>query len=146
MQRFFTLEQAQNALPGVESLIRQAIALKADYDSADAELRNIMHAITIAGGSQVDRESVLNLRTRRDSSLQLLKDTLERIQESGCLVKDLDTGLLDFPTLYRGTEVYLCWKLGEDRIRYWHAVADGFRGRKPIDEDFLANHTGDRVA
>jgi hypothetical protein len=56
------------------------------------------------------------------------------------VVKDLDTGLLDFPTLYQGREVYLCWRLGESQINYWHGVDEGFAGRKAIDDDFLANH------
>jgi hypothetical protein len=58
-------------------------------------------------------------------------------------VKDLDTGLVDFPTMYRGVEVCLCWKLGEGAIGYWHGVDEGFRGRKPIDQDFRDQHRGD---
>ena len=59
------------------------------------------------------------------------------------MVKDLDVGLIDFPTLYRGEEVYLCWKLGETGIQYWHGIDEGFRGRKKIDRDFLDNHKGE---
>jgi hypothetical protein len=51
---------------------------------------------------------------------------------------------VDFPTLFRGVEVYLCWKLGESGIEFWHGVDEGFRGRKPIDQDFLDHHEGDR--
>ena len=60
-------------------------------------------------------------------------------------MKDLDTGLVDFPTLFRGQEVYLCWKLGEPSIEYWHSVDQGFRGRKPIDRDFRDHLEGDRT-
>ena len=59
------------------------------------------------------------------------------------LVKDLDSGLIDFPTLFRGDEVYLCWKLGESGIGFWHKIEDGFPGRKPIDQDFKDNHRGE---
>ena len=62
-----------------------------------------------------------------------VKQAVEKVQEFGCLVKDLDIGLIDFPTLLKGEEVYLCWKLGEAGIRFWHGVQEGFRGRKPID-------------
>jgi len=65
------------------------------------------------------------------------------VQEIGCLIKDIDVGLVDFPTSLRGVEVYLCWKLGESGISFWHGVDEGFRGRKPIDKDFLDNHQGD---
>jgi hypothetical protein len=51
--------------------------------------------------------------------------------------------LIDFPALYQGREVLLCWKLGEDRIAFWHGVDEGFRGRKPIDDEFRENHRGD---
>jgi hypothetical protein len=59
-------------------------------------------------------------------------------------VKDLELGLLDFPTLYRGKEVCLCWRLGEPEIAFWHEVDEGYKGRKPIDQAFLENHRGDR--
>lgn len=95
------------------------------------------------GGVMVDRAGFLDRQRRRDSSAQQLNTAIENIQEYGCLVKDLDIGLLDFPTLLNGQEVYLCWKLGENGIHFWHAVEDGFRGRKPIDQDFLDQHHGD---
>jgi hypothetical protein len=70
---------------------------------------------------------------------------VEEVQEMGCLVKDLDMGLVDFPTTFRGEEVYLCWKLGEEEIAFWHGVDEGFRGRKAIDRDFRAHHQGDQT-
>jgi hypothetical protein len=60
-------------------------------------------------------------------------EAVNKIQETGCVVKDLDTGLIDFPSLLDGQEVYLCWKVGEDRIEYWHGLHEGFAGRKPLD-------------
>ena len=61
---------------------------------------------------------------------------LEQINALGVLVKDLDTGLIDFPTLRDGHEVYLCWKLGEgERIQWWHEIEDGFAGRQPLDPE-----------
>ena len=96
--------------------------------------------IRISGGMRVDREGHLAARTRRDSSAAGLKEALERVEQAGALVKDLDIGLIDFLTLYRGREVCLCWKLGEDRIAFWHSTEEGFRGRREIDQDFLKNH------
>ena len=87
---------------------------------------------------------LLAVRARRDTSSTALKAALEGIVELGAQVKDLDIGLIDFLTLFDDREVYLCWKLGETGIRYWHSTEDGFRGRKPIDEAFLAGHRGDR--
>lgn len=95
------------------------------------------------GGADVDRGAFVEQRTRRETAGMRLKELIERVQDTGCLVKDLDTGLVDFPTLLRGDEVYLCWKLGESGIHFWHKVNDGFRGRKAIDRDFLDNHKGE---
>ena len=96
------------------------------------------------GGVAVDRDRALDSRSRRDRAAAQLRTAIEEVQEIGCLIKDLDIGLIDFPTTYRGNEVYLCWKLGEAGIEYWHGVDEGFRGRKPIDQEFLDNHEGDR--
>ncbi len=63
-----------------------------------------------------------------------LQDAVTKIQETGCLVKDLDMGLVDFPCRLKGEDVYLCWKLGEERIGFWHGVNEGFAGRKPLDD------------
>ena len=60
-------------------------------------------------------------------------------------MKDLDVGLVDFPTLFRGEEVYLCWRMDEDDIDHWHGVNEGFAGRKPIDKHFVDNHRGDSM-
>ena len=142
MPRFFTLLEAEGFLPEVERLLRSSIQAKQDYEAGDAELSQIAQRITLMGGVLVRREDVVASRTRKDSSARVLKAAIERIQEIGCQVKDLETGLIDFPTLYRDQEVYLCWKLGESSISFWHHIEDGFRGRQPINSEFLANHRG----
>ena len=129
-------------MPEVERLLRSSIQAKQDYESGDSELSRIAQHITLMGGVLVRREEVVAWRTRRDSSARVLKAAMERIEEIGCQVKDLETGLIDFPTLYRDREVYLCWQLGEDKINFWHHIEDGFRGRQAINNEFLANHRG----
>ena len=143
MPRFFTLQQAARLLPEVESAIREAIDAKSAYEEAEEEIQNFSRRIMMLGGVRVDHTRVIEHRDRRESSAQLLKAAIEKIQEIGCLVKDLDIGLIDFPTLLHGEEVYLCWKLGESGIHFWHGVQEGFQGRKAIDEAFLANHQGE---
>jgi hypothetical protein len=91
----------------------------------------------------VDRARALELKSERGAAATALKSSIETIHEVGCVVKDLDIGLVDFPTLFRGEEVYLCWKMGESSIQFWHGVDEGFAGRKPIDQDFLDNHRGE---
>ena len=95
------------------------------------------------GGVQVQRDAVAALKTRREESLAALRAAITAITDLGVQVKDLDTGLVDFPTFYRGEEVLLCWRLGEAGIEYWHDLTSGFRGRQAIDRDFLDHHHGD---
>jgi hypothetical protein len=143
MPRYFTLQQAEKLLPEVEFTIREAICHKADFQQAEEEWQSFATRVTMLGGVRVDHSQVMDLKQRRESAARLLKDAVEKIQEYGCVVKDLDIGLIDFPTLFRGEEVYLCWKLGESGIGFWHGVHEGFRGRKPIDAEFLAGHRGE---
>ncbi len=140
--RFFTLVEAEGLLPEVERLLRKLIELKRQHDVANEELGGILQRIALAGGMAPPRERIAQLRERKDASAGGFKSTAEKIQEIGCHLKDIETGLIDFPTLYRDKEVYLCWKLGEAGIGFWHHVEDGFRGRHAIDSEFLANHRG----
>jgi hypothetical protein len=141
--RFFSLPQAEELLPEVERLVRSMVQAKQEYDSGAAELDAVKHRITLLGGIALSREQVLGSRTRKDSAARTLKSVVEKITEMGVQIKDADTGLIDFPTLYKDREVYLCWRLGETGISFWHHVEDGFRGRQAIDREFLDNHRGD---
>lgn len=130
-------------LPEVERLLRDALFQKTEYQAAEDEFNRTTQRIRMAGGSRVSPGSFLALRARRDTGAAALKHSFERLEEMGVLIKDLDIGLIDFLTRYHGREVCLCWKLGEDRIRFWHGMEEGFRGRKEIDQEFLQNHRGD---
>ncbi len=143
MPRFFNLLQAERLLPEVESSIRDAISLKSDYREAEEERQNFSRRIMLMGGVLVDHTQVLGQKKHRESIALRLKQAVETIQDQGCVIKDLDIGLIDFPTLFHGEEVYLCWKLGESGIRFWHGVQEGFQGRKAIDQEFLDNHQGE---
>ena len=145
MAKRFTLQEAQNLIPTVDRLLQQAIAMKSEYDEAERVIQQFTEWVMLMGGVQVDRERALDSRSRRESAATQLRNAIEQVQELGCVVTDLDTGLVDFPTLFRGVEVYLCWKLGETSIEFWHGVDEGFRGRKAIDPDFIEHHEGDRA-
>ena len=145
MARRFTLAEAQSLIPEVGRLLRDAVSLKGAYQEAEQAIQTWNQRITMMGGVMVDRNQAIDTRKRRDTSAASLRSAIEQVQAIGCVVKDLDIGLIDFPTEFRGEEVYLCWKLGEPKIEFWHPVTEGFRGRKAIDQDFLDNHRGDRA-
>jgi hypothetical protein len=145
MPKRFTLAEAQSLIPRVDSLLREAVSLKSDYLEAEHAIQAMAQRVSLMGGMIVDRDQAIDDKRRRDAVAARLRGTIEQVQEFGCVIKDLDTGLIDFPTLLRGVEVYLCWKLGETKIEFWHGVEEGFRGRKAIDQDFLDHHRGDRA-
>ena len=145
MPRHFTVTEAERMLPEVDRALRDALFHKAEYQAAEAELNATMQGIRMAGGSRVNPGPILATRARRDASTGALREVFEKIEQMGVLVKDLDIGLIDFLSHYQGREVCLCWKLGEERIRFWHGMDEGFAGRKPIDDEFLENHRGDAL-
>jgi hypothetical protein len=145
MPKRFNLAQAQSLLPEVDRLLRDAIAAKSAYDEVEQSIQSFAERVMMSGGIAVKREDVLGRRSLRDSSAARLRSAIEQVQELGCVVKDLDMGLVDFPTTFRGEEVYLCWKMGEPDITFWHRVDEGFPGRKAIDQDFRDHHHGDRA-
>jgi hypothetical protein len=145
MPKRFTHAEAQRLLPQVGRLLREALDAKSECREAERAIEALNERVMLMGGVLVDRDRALTSRSRRDAAAAMLRGAVEAVQETGCVVKDLDIGLVDFPTLLRGVEVYLCWKLGETNIGFWHGVDEGFRGRKPIDKEFLDNHRGDRA-
>ena len=144
MARFFTVAEATELLPEVESLLREAVYFNSEHTEADQYLDREVQRILFAGGALVDRDEIAKQRARRELSAKALKEAIEKVHSLGCQVKDLQTGLVDFPTLYDGEEVLLCWRLGESGIHFWHRLKDGFRGRQPIDDHFLAHHCGEK--
>jgi hypothetical protein len=145
MSQRFTLAEAESLIPLLDRLLREAVCMKAEYEEAQQILQTLNQRVTMMGGMTVNRNQAVEARGRREVATARLRHALELVQGTGCQVKDLDIGLVDFPTMYRGVEVYLCWKLGEPAIDFWHGVEEGFRGRKPIDQDFLDHHEGDRT-
>jgi hypothetical protein len=143
LSRFFTLIDAEALLPEVERRLQSLQRARQEYDQAVAEISRVNQRIFLAGGMVPPRDRMLELKSQKQRSSKQVQESVQAIQEIGCQLKDADSGLIDFPTLYHGKEVYLCWKLGETGIGFWHHVEDGFRGRRAIDSEFLANHRGD---
>jgi len=105
LTHFFTPEEANRTLPEITILVSQAVELKKKIErSPDSE---------------------------RSPNLDKLSSLMAKIDEKGAELKDADIGLIDFPALRFNEPVYLCWKLGEDEVLYWHG-SEGFRGRKPL--------------
>jgi hypothetical protein len=133
MKRAFTPEEANRLLPQVESGLERVKGILERLRSVRDQLTDLR----IIWGPKIEEPEC----TDRDEyqaylgEFQLLeaqlRSQLEALQGIGCEVKDPDVGLVDFYTEHDGAPAYLCWKKGEDGIRFWHTLEAGFAGRKP---------------
>jgi hypothetical protein len=134
MNKTFTLAEAQALLPTMESLLLRAMEAKQRVEEIEKEFQQVNHGIYLRGGSDVDVVPLARLRAESDKAVQTVKESIGEIESLGAQVKDLDIGLLDFPCSVDDEIILLCWRLGEERIAHWHGLAEGFAGRKPIDD------------
>ncbi len=134
--KLFTLDEAQALVPVLDSLLKRAIEAKQAAEQINDELQNLAQRIHVSGGMYVDVARVARQRTEMEAHIQRAKDAVQEIDAIGVQVKDLDTGLLDFPCKVDDEIVLLCWKMGEARITHWHTVDSGFAGRQPLDDRF----------
>ena len=132
-EKYFSRQEAEELLPMIEQGLKEARRQKRRIDGLQAEIVEAATRIMVLGGSSPPYAALAGKRAEHDKASQELANAIEAIQQTGCLVKDLEAGLVDFPCLRGGEEVYLCWKLGEPRIGYWHGIEEGFAGRKPLD-------------
>ena len=132
-QRLFTLTEAERTRQELEPFLVEAMDSRKKLSGLDNELSAVAARIMMMGGVIVPYEKLAAVRMEHNQLGEILKSALNRILETGCIIKDLDVGLLDFPAVIDKQDVYLCWKLGEDRIRFYHRQDEGFAGRKPLD-------------
>jgi hypothetical protein len=131
--RLFTLTEAERARCELEPLLVEAMDCRKKLAGLDKDLTAVSARIMMMGGVIVPYAKLSELRAQHQQLAETFKSALNHILETGCLIKDLEIGLLDFPSLINNVEVYLCWKLGEDRIRFYHRQDEGFASRKPLD-------------
>lgn len=131
MARYFTPDEANAALPEVRPLAERMVELRRKL--LEAEAREERLAAKVAGnGGGIDLADAAKAREGVERAMRALAAAVDAIVARGIQVKDLDTGLLDFPSLRDGEEVLLCWRLGEDEVAWWHRPEDGFAGRRPL--------------
>jgi hypothetical protein len=133
MPRYFTREAAEALLPQIEPVLREIQAMRAELASQALEVQQ-RRAHVMGNGHVHPEETQAQVHQVARLSAELDR-RLEQLAALGVLVKDLDSGLIDFPALRDGQEVYLCWRLGEgERIAWWHEIEAGFAGRQPLED------------
>ncbi len=139
----FTLDEAQSLLPVLESLLKRAIEGKQAAERVGAGLVDLARRVQLSGGMRVDSSGVAKRRAEMEAHLKLAQDSIAEIDAIGVQVKDLESGLLDFPFRLDDQVVLLCWRMGEPVIGHWHTLDAGFRGRQPVDERFRRGPASD---
>ncbi|HET7771495.1 MAG TPA: DUF2203 domain-containing protein [Chloroflexota bacterium] len=130
--RLFTLEEANALVPRVRELfesIHERMERLGELQQQLEEFRTRKRQGEHAGGEAKLVTGAMGTASRLSDEI---RDLVVEIQATGCEVKDLGQGLIDFRTHREDRVVYLCWKLGEDEIRYWHELHTGFAGRQPL--------------
>jgi len=141
----FTLEEAQSLLPVLESLLKRAIDCKRSAQEMEEGLNSLAQRVYLSGGMRLNTSSIAKQRAELEEQLKHARDSVAEIDAIGVQVKDLDTGLLDFPCRVDDDVVLLCWRMGEAAIEHWHTMEAGFKGRQPVDERFRRRAaSGDR--
>lgn len=158
MSRFFDIDAANRSLPELRTILEtlrderlQLIALRDEF-ARQAALETAQRGEAgsegpggPAGGSAEDRpddaadsspraEQRRRLRLRMQGVIDQMQAGVARIDELGVTLREIETGLIDFPALVNGRQVWLCWRLGDDDVAWWHELSDGFGGRKALTE------------
>jgi hypothetical protein len=122
--RHYTRDEADALIPKVKPLLQRLRDAKDEL--VDEDVHEILSdaASTNGGGAEGSQVGKAFLEVQR---------LLGALQEAGILVRDIDRGLIDFPAIREGREIYLCWEFGEDAVEYWHDLESGYRGRQPLD-------------
>ena len=130
-ERYFSVESANEALVLVRPVVRDIVDAHQELMRLRAELQEL--ALLLGVEARVE-----NLRDRIERKAERLKALRQELVDVGCEPKDLIGGLVDFPALFEGRRVWLCWKLGEPEVAWWHELNAGFAGRRPIEAEFRA--------
>ncbi len=131
--RLFSVNEANNLLPRLEPLVRRLIEKREHLRKHQAVLGEFRARAGGNGGAHLGGQFAQAKHEVEHLAVEL-QEGIREIESWGCVVKDLEFGLVDFPARRGRDEVYLCWRLGEPRIAFWHGVEEGFAGRKPLDE------------
>jgi hypothetical protein len=132
--RHFTPEEANAELEHVRPLVADLVAGRQEHTVALERQEELERKIRGNGGG-IPPAELAAATAEVDAVGRRLARLVDEITSHGAQVKDLDTGLIDFPALRDGETVLLCWQLGEDEIAWWHRVEDGFEGRRPLPLD-----------
>ena len=142
-QRYYTVAEVNRLIPTVQRLFAQVMQIRGQLKQLHHTLDQAGHPPTRAdfaeGGINEEIDPALppevqSERARFRGLVAVLRDLLTEVQDTGCVIKDVEEGLVDWYALHQGREVFLCWRFGEAEVGYWHELSTGFSGRRPVAE------------
>lgn len=139
---YYTIDEANSAIPELRRLFERVFQVRPQLAATYKRLEESGHPPerTDFEGTEISLDldeapgEVVREYGRFRALAEALRDDIAAIHSTGCTIKDLTSGLVDWPALHCGREVYLCWRFGEEAIHFWHEIEDGFAGRKPVTE------------
>ena len=133
-RRVFTLKEANDMVPRLNSIFENIFALNHRIKSLTGDIENLssIWGKDVLENGHIDNEYYFSMVSLRENTFHEVVRQVTQLQSLGCIVKDVQNGLVDFYCEKEGDLVFLCWKYGEERIRYWHTLDGGFRTRLEI--------------
>ena len=131
-KRYFTREEAERLIPRLHEIMGRILGTQAEVARLRADLEAAQRAVILRGGVRLDQEFWRSRKHRLARGTAELRSRVGEILGLGATPKDLGMGLVDFPALLDDREINLCWRFGEQRIRFWHGLDEGYANRKPL--------------
>ncbi|MBI3319599.1 MAG: DUF2203 domain-containing protein, partial [Candidatus Omnitrophica bacterium] len=130
----FTLEEANRLLVKIVPLVQQLQSLQVSITTTNQQLDEAVRKLSEGNGYPIQelQQQIEELTQHQLNLIEAFQSALQQVEGFGCFLKDLNQGLVDFYSLRDDEPIFLCWRLGEDQVRFWHRVEDGFAGRQPI--------------
>lgn len=133
----FSPDEANRALRDIRPSLQRVVADKGEFDRLQTRIEVLRLAVAGATRDNPDSRELQTLHERRSRLAEQISGEIAAVQRHGCLVKDLDRGLVDFYALAGDRLVFLCWQLGEAEIGHWHTLEGGFTSRQPLHQSEL---------
>ena len=131
----FTVAEANALLPVIAPLVQQLQALQRSIIETNQQMEVLARKLSSGNGFPIAsiKTQLKELAKHQLQLVEAFQSALQQLEELGAVLKELDTGLVDFYALKDGEPIFLCWKVGEERVAFWHTLEDGAAGRRPLE-------------
>jgi hypothetical protein len=136
-KQYFTVAEANSQIPSIKALFIAVMQVRGQLKALYERLESAGYAPTRDDADELPEgapASVMRDRARFYGLVEALREQVEQIHATGCQIKDIETGLVDWLARDQGREILLCWRLGETQVEFWHEMDTGFAGRRPVSE------------